>query len=753
MNVTYRLMQWRVWLAIWLAAALIVLTILRLANANSPAQSAPLLSTVDPLGAFPLAFVPNTGQEDAAVRFTAYGRRGAISFLQAGVELALPDATVGIRFVGAQAGTTFAATEKLPGVVNDYRRANPRDWRRGLPTYGAVVYQHLYPGVDLRYDGSEGLLKGTYLVAAGADPMQIGWRYTDARSIVLDETTGDLRLTLASGATLVEKAPVAFQIDGAQRRAVAVRYRLAGDEIGFDVSDYDPTRLLIIDPTLVYSSYLGGNNTDRAADAAVDANGNLYVTGYTYSTAFPGGGSGNAGYDDLFVTKINAEGTGILYTTIVGGDGTDEAAGIAVNAVGDRVWVTGRTTSGNLPTLNAFQPTAGGGVDALILQLDGAGALTFSSYYGGEFYDAGEDLALDSHGDVHLTGSLWGGFFAKVDGRNYDLLYVSMLSGEQAVGYGIALDSRDHIFITGEIQSESWPVVEPVQATCGQYGDGGCTVDAFVIELSAAGDEILFNTYLGGSGNNGGSGKDIGRSIAVDANGNVAIIGETFAGDFPTANAFQSQRAGATTMSDAFVARLQRVGAGYQVAFSTYLGGDGTEIGYAVQFGRSGELYAAGLTGSRNFPVRNALQATFGPGLCFTGSTSRNCYDAFVAQFDMDGGLPFSTYWGGLDDDGARSMALDSDGNLYVTGFADSAVFPVTEGALQTMRGQYGEAFVLKLGTVAPPPFTATPATAATPTAVPPATVTPTATSAPATATPIPGQGGTHQMYLPAVTR
>lgn len=282
-----------------------------------------------------------------------------------------------------------------------------------------------------------------------------------------------------------------------------------------------------------------------------------------------------------------------------------------------------------------------------------------------------------------------------------------------------------------------------MQATCGLYDDGGCTVDAFVIELSAAGDEILFNTYLGGGSGNSGSGKDIGRSIAVDANGNLAITGETFADDFPTANAVQPQRAGATTMSDAFVTRLQRAGAGYQVAFSTYLGGDGTETGYAVQFGRSGELYAAGLTGSRNFPVRDALQSTFGPGLCFTGSTSRNCYDAFVAQFDMDGSLPFSTYWGGLDDDGARGMALDRDGNLYVTGFADSAVFPVTEGALQPARGQYGESFVLKLGAVATPP----------PTATPQATLLPTATSAPPAATLIPGQGETLQVYLPAVSR
>lgn len=759
MKATFRRTLSRSWLANWLAAALLLSSILLLAKTYQPAPAALTLPTAAMLGEFPLAFVPNTGQEDAAIYFTAHGRGGAIAFTQAGVQLALLEDTVGVRFVGAQPGTTFAVAEKLPGVVNLYRGADPQKWRQGLPTYGAVVYQHLYPGVDLRYDGSEGLLKGTYLVAAGADPMQIGWRYTGVHRVLLDDASGDLRLTLTSGATLVEKAPVAYQMDGSQRRAVAVRYRLVGDEVSFIVRDYDPTRLLIIDPTLVYSSYLGGNNTDRAADVAVDGAGNVYVAGYTYSTVFPGGGSGNAGYDDLFVTKIDAAGAAILYTTIIGGDGTDEATGIAVNDGGDQVWVTGRTTSTNLPTLNAFQPTAGGGVDALILQLNGAGDLAFSSYFGGELYDAGEDLALDSRGDVHLTGSLWGGFFAKVDGQQYDLLYASMIDGEEAIGYGIALDSQDHIFVTGEIQSASWPLVAPIQATCGLYGDGGCTVDAFVIELSAAGDEILFNTYLGGGGANGGSGKDIGRAIAVDGQGNLLLAGETFADDFPTANAVQPQKAGATTMSDAFVTHLRRAGASYQIAFSTYLGGDGTEAGHAAQFGRGGELFAAGLTGSRNFPVRNALQTTFGPGLCFTGSTSRNCYDAFVAQFDMNGSLPFSTYWGGLDDDGARGMALDDNGSLYVTGFADSAVFPVTAGGFQPTRGQYGEAFVLKLATVA-----ASPTPVATPTVAPPTpttppaatatpTVLPTVTVAPPTGTPIPIEALPQRLYLPAIER
>ncbi len=190
------------------------------------------------------------------------------------------------------------------------------------------------------------------------------------------------------------------------QQPVAVQYRLDGDKIGFILGDYDTALPLIIDPTLVYSSYLGGNSTDKAKDVAVDANGNVYVTGYTYSTSFPGGGSGNAGYDDVFVTKINAAGTAVLYTTIIGGNGTDEPGGITVNSSGSKAWLVGQTTSNNLPTLNAFQAAAGGGVDAFMMQLNGSGGLAFNSYYGGDLYDAAEDVALDSAGDVHITGSL-----------------------------------------------------------------------------------------------------------------------------------------------------------------------------------------------------------------------------------------------------------------------------------------------------------------------------------------------------------
>ena len=653
----------------------------------------------------PLTFIPNAGQVDGDVAFAAIGGSGSLTFGQDGVQVALPDDALAVKWMGANRETAVSGTILLPGKANIYRGNDANRWQTNLPTYGEVTYAALYPGIDLVYDGSEGLLKGTYHVAPGADPSLIGWRYEGGTAVTLDPISGDLHIALNDNTAVTEKAPVAYQMGNGRQQFVEAAYHLDGDTIRFALGAYNPALPLVIDPTLIYSSYFGGSSDDVATDVAVDSSGNVYVVGHTYSTSLPSGGSGNAGYNDLFVTKINAAGTAVVYTTILGGSGSDEPAGVAVDSGGSKIWLTGMTTSSNLPTLNAFQASSGGGVDAFVLQLNNAGALAFSSYYGGSLFDAGEDIALDSAGNAHLTGTLWGGFFAKVNGQTYDLEYSRMISGQEATGYGIALDSQNNIYVTGKIRSDSWPTVNPVQATCGTFDSWTCSDDAFVVKLPPTGDDLLFSTYLGGSAANGGSGTDIGRAIAVDANGNIAVVGETFSSDFPMINAAQGQFKGGNTMSEAFVTRLVKQGAGYQFGFSTYLGGAGTDWATGVAMNSAGQVFVTGGTNSANFPVTAALQSQLGPGVCF-GSTSRNCYDAFISQIAPNGSMPFSTYRGGTDDDVAEGLVLDVSGNLVIVGQAESLAFPVTTGGFQPGRGQGEEAFVLKLNTgqTNPPP-------------------------------------------------
>ncbi|MBX3057290.1 MAG: SBBP repeat-containing protein [Anaerolineae bacterium] len=679
---------------------LLVLSVLLLLGQKPTAVPAPDLANLTGL---PLSFIPNVGQLDGEARFEAIGQNGALAFAPDGVQLALPDGALTITWLGANGDTAVSGADPLPGTANLYRGNDPNRWQHGLPTYAAVTYTSLYPGIDLVYDGSEGLLKGTYHVAPGADPSVIGWRYVGGTAVTLDETTGDLHIILNDQATLSEKAPVAYQVVNGRQQPIIAAYRLDGDAVRFELGAYDPARPLVIDPTLVYSSYFGGGSDDYGRDVAVDGSGNVYLVGNTYSSTLPGGGSGGSGSSDLFVTKINAAGTAVMFTTIVGGSGGDYAEAVAVNTNGSKIWIAGSTTSNNLPTANAFQAVSGGGGDALVMQLNGSGGLVFSSYYGGYLYDAAADIALDSAGNAHLVGSIWGGFFAKVNGQTYQNEYERMIDGQEAIGYGVALDSQNNIYITGEIRSADWPTVNPVQEHCGSFDDWTCSTDAFVVKLTPAGDDLLFSTYLGGSAANGGSGTDIGRAIAVDANGNIAVVGETFAGDFPVANAAQAQKPGSHTMSAAFVTRLARQGAGYQVAFSTYLGGEGSDWATAVTLDNAGQVFVVGGTGSDTFPVAAAWQPQRGPGVCFS-STSRNCYDTFIAQFTPTGAMPFSTYWGGTDDDVAAGLALDSGGNLVVGGRTESLAFPVAGGGFQPNRGQGVEAFVVKASTGPTPP-------------------------------------------------
>ena len=675
-----------------------VLVFVGLLLSSSKSKDLPTLALSEPIS-LPLIFFPSSGQPADAPAFEAAGQQGALLFEEMGVQLALAEGALAVNWIGANGDMQISGTNPQSGVVNIYRGSDRAQWQENLPTFSAVSYSNLYPGIDLVYDGSEGLLKGTYHVGPGADPSLISWQYVGAEGTAL-QADGDLTIRLKEGVDLSETAPFAYQLVGGERQLVDASYRLAGERIGFTLGAYDSTLPLIIDPTLVYSSYLGGKSDDAAAGVAVDKSGAVYVTGDTYSSNFPGGADSiaNAGYNDIFITRINEEGTTVSYTTILGGSGSDEPRGVAVNPDGSKAWITGMTTSDNLPTMAAFQDASGGGVDGFVMQFNNSGKLALSSYLGAQNYDSGEAIALDTNGNAHIAGDLEGGFFAKVNGQTYDLEYVRMVEGEQAVGYGIALDGQNNIYIAGQINSDTWPTVKPVQAKCGKYDNYSCSDDAFVVKLNPAGDDLVFSTYLGGSASNGGSGADTGSAIAVNANGDIAVAGKTYASDFPVVQAAQGNKPGIETMSAAFVTRIVRQGSGYQIGFSTYLAGSATDWATGVAMNNAGQVYAVGGTNSDNLPVANAWQPKLGPGICF-GSTSRNCYDAFIAQFGTDGKLLFSTYFGGTDDDIATGTTVDREDNFIVVGQTDSIPFPTTEGSFQPNRGMIEEAFVLKGGT------------------------------------------------------
>ena len=334
-----------------------------------------------------------------------------------------------------------------------------------------------------------------------------------------------------------------------------------------EIGDYDPTRPLVIDPVLVYSSYLGGSSGDTGFAVAVDAEGSTYITGNTSSVDFPTLNSLQPlAQRDIFVAKLDPTGSQLVYSTYLGGSTFVESGyAIAVDD-GGHAYVTGITDASDFPTVNAVQPGYGGGYsDAFVVKLDPAGsALIYSTYVGGSSQDRGWGIAVDSSGSVHLTGETW---------------------------------------------SSNFPTANPLQPA---KSGPPLKPDAFLTRLDAAGTAFVYSTYLGGSY------YDNGNAIALDGAGNAYVTGYTQSPDFPIANAIQPTLGGPAdaypgARTDAFVTSVDPTGA---LLYSTYLGGGGAEYGKGIAVDAAGNAYITGSTASIDFPTVNAAQAANGtPGL------------------------------------------------------------------------------------------------------------------------------------------
>ncbi len=596
----------------------------------------------------------------------------------------IPPHMMHLRFVGGNSATAITAGKMLPGKVNYFAGNDSHKWRTNLPTHSSITYEGLYHGIDLSYDGIGGQLEGTYTVAARADASRIRWRYEGAEKVYLDDAgnlhiqspdVGSRR-----GRELVERAPLAWQAIGRNRVPVGARYAIAADgSISFRLGSHDRTHALTIDPVLTYSTYLGvggdepaynigvdaekniyvsglynptnvsngydvfvvklnpsgsailyntifgGSVNDLVASGggtgmAVDATGNVYVTGVTYSTNFPtlnafqpnyGGGTG-----DIFVTKLNSSGS-LVYSTYLGGGNGDSGFGITVDKPGN-AYVTGYTLSSNFPLAGAFQSNYGGGAtDAFVSKLSADGStLIYSTYLGGSDFDQAYGIAVDAAGNAYIAGvtaslnfpvanayqSLIGGnrdvFVTKLNPSGSALVYSTYIGGildEQS--NAMTIDSSGNVYLTGRTQSANFPTVNPYQLVIGS------TTDTFVTKLRADGAALVYSTFLGGVGT------DYGYGIAVDAAGNAYVTGQTGSSNFPTANPIQASLNGST---DAFLTKLNA--AGNALVYSTYLGGSSGEGGLGVAPDGVGNVYVTGFTRSTNYPTVNPIQSQYGGG-------------------------------------------------------------------------------------------------------------------------------------------
>jgi uncharacterized repeat protein (TIGR01451 family) len=662
----------------------------------------------------PLSFEKNQGQHDPMVEFVSRGTGYNLFLTRGEAVLALKDAALRVKLIGAVKQPQISGLERLPGKANYFTGNDPSKWRTSVPTYRKVRYQGVYPGIELVYYGNQKQLEYDFVVSPAADPAAIAMKFDGADSIEID-AQGDLILHIA-GREIREHKPVVYQeIDGAQK-LVEGHYALKGQaEVGFSIADYDRTKPLIIDPTLVYSTYLGGGAGNNAAGnsglgIAIDASGNAYVTGATGSATFPttagafqpnlntsGVSQGVGAPDDAYVAKLNATGTALVYATYLGGSGQDAGIAITVDSAGS-AYVAGQTGSNDFPvTAGAFQTTnsvASGDV-TFITKLNATGtALVYSTYLGGST-GANFGIAVDGSGEAFVAGTTsdpfpttagafqttktgtFTAFVAKLNAAGNALLYGTYLGGSMNdYGNAMAIDDNGNAYVTGAARSSDFPTTAGAFQTA--LTGGG---NAFVTKLNATGTALIYSTFLGGAGEEG-------YGIAVDSSLNAYVAGETTSSNFPvTAGAFQTTYGGS---QDGFVSKFNATGTA--LVYSTFLGGSATEQVNAIAVDSAGNAYVTGQTASSNFPTTaNGLQS----------SHSSSFDNVFVTKLNGTGSAAvYSTYMGGNSSFGetGQSIAVDVAGDFYVTGVTDSTNFPVTAGAFQTTQNAANDAFIAKFG-------------------------------------------------------
>jgi hypothetical protein len=518
---------------------------------QSPARpdQTQIISEYDKLS---LAFEANNGQTSERVKFLSRGRGYTLFLTSAEAVLSLrtpgrtsvdrkmrpkseasPAAALRIRLLGPNTEPTISGGEELPGKANYFIGNDPAKWHTNVPTYQRVTYRQIYPGIDLVYYGSNGRLETDFVVRPGADPNQIRYSFQGAGKTEINEK-GDLVLHIGDGAVQLQK-PVAYQEVNGVRQQIATDYIIKGRRsAAFHVAAYDRSKPLIIDPVLIYSTYLGGSGNDSGQGIAVDSQGSAYVAGFTSSSNFPTTAafqSSNRGSTDVFVMKLNAAGTGLIYSTYLGGSlsdggsafapfsiGESQGPGIAVDSSGN-AYVAGTTASPNFPTAAPLQaPFGGGASDAFLTKLTPSGnGLIYSTFIGGNAADGATGVALDSQGDVYLTGFTSStnfptasplqrhqagsdAFVTKVHASGLFLLYSTYLGGDRAdFGTGIAVDAFGNAYVTGIARSANFPVTIGAFQTadpgmCSPFCPGpSFWAEGFITKINATGTAIVYS--------------------------------------------------------------------------------------------------------------------------------------------------------------------------------------------------------------------------------------------------------------------
>ncbi len=588
-------------------------------------------------------FTENLGQTgDGDVHFLF--SEGSVAFLWSGIQVELKDRDQCQKVLVSFEGANSVVPEGrglLAHRSSFFQGDDPSTWVSGARSYRELVYRELYPGIDLVYVSVDGKLKYEFRLQSFASPGDIRMRYHGCEDIGID-SGGELVISTLVG-ELREKRPYSYQGSQDGEIEISSAYMLQGQTVSFWLGDYDRSRPLVIDPVL-YSTLLGGSDHDIGQGIAVDSEGCVYVAGDGNSSSFPGiKGSYDQG-SGVYVAKLGPGGNELLFCAFIGGNKTDDCLGLAIDGE-NNVYLTGQTSSPDFPTTNpGFGNVKNDSLDAYVVKLSSNGTeLIYSTLVGG----GGRDYAWD-----------------------------------------LALDSENNALVVGTTESEDFPT------TPGAFDENynGGETDAFVFKLDRAGEQLLYASYLGGEG------KDGGLDIAVDPQGNAYVGGDTRSVNFPvTPGSFDESHNGLT---DIFVTKLNPNGT--ELIYSSFLGSWGSEIVNGVAVDREGSVYLTGFTSldrdnlSTNFPTT--------PG-CYDNTHAGGSIpnDVFVAKLGLNGSaLVYSTFIGGSAYDEGNDIVVDDEGCAYIAGKTDSLDFPTTRGSHDRKMNLYmgmfsGDGFVSKL--------------------------------------------------------
>jgi hypothetical protein len=694
----------------------------------------------------PVYFEENRGQFDQRVKYMARGINGYSLFLTATEavyvlsdarrKVGRPDvgdlynpkskiqsptsaAAVFMKLAGANENSESIGLDQLSHKTNYFKGAESA-WRTGIPNYEQVRMENVYEGIDTVWKGIEnGGVRYDFVIAPNADATRIEWEIEGADSVEIDHN-GDLLIKTEFG-EIKQQKPFTYQETNGIKQEIQSRFILKEQsetqnpkpKIQFSVGNYDRSKTLIIDPSvnlsnLAYSNFLGGGGDDEGRAIAVDRMGNVYVTGETSSSTFPTkAGTIDTTYNnngDVFVTKLNAAGTDLVYSTFLGGSANDSGEGIAVDPAGN-VFITGYTSDGAVDyptTVGSYNPLHNGVTDVFVTKINAAGsALVYSTFIGGNSSEGAYGIAIDTSGNAFITGTTDVGypttvgafdmthnglvdvFVTKVDAAGSALIYSTFLGGsDNDIGYDIAVNAAGSAFITGFTIDG----VTDYPATFGAFDNthnGGA--DAFITKLNTAGSALSYSTFLGGDN------ADAGYGIAVDVSGNAFITGSTADGttDYPTTvGAFDQSHNGDT---DVFVTKLSLNGS--VLLYSTFLGAAAADEAADIAINTTGNAFITGTTVDffTDYPTTaGAFDTTHNGGV-----------DAMVTKLNAAGSaLDYSTFLGGNSVEAGNGIAIDEAGNIFVTGEISVGTnnYPTTADAFDNTHNGGSDGFVTKLG-------------------------------------------------------